>query len=122
MAKQIFKMILIGILAGVALFMAPFFLVKIFIFLLLIGAIMRLWWGGGRRHRGGWGGYQFAYADKIRNMNEEEYKAFKEKMNSSSCNYYHGCGGYYDNNWNNCGNWEKKDATTENKNESTNNQ
>lgn len=116
MAKQIFKMILIGILAGVALFMMPFFLLKVLVFFLIIGAICRLWWGG--RRRGGWGGYHFAYADKIRNMNEEEYKAYKEKMNSSSCNYYNHCGGYY----NNCGDWEKKDPKMENKNETSNNQ
>ena len=117
MAKQFFKMILIGILTGIALFMMPFFLIKFLIFFLIIGAICRLWWGGKRRS--GWGrGYHFAYADKIRNMNDEEYKAFKEKLNSSSCNYYHGCGGYY----NNCDNWEKNDNKTENKNETSNNQ
>ena len=116
MAKQFFKMVLIGVLAGVALFMAPFFLIKFFIFFLLIGAICRLWWGG-RRHRKGWGGYQFAFADKIRNMNEEEYAAFKEKMNSSSCNYYNHCGGYY-----NHDDWKKTDKKTDENNETSNNQ
>jgi hypothetical protein len=116
MAKQIFKSILIGILVGLAFFMLPFFLVKFLIFFLIIAAICRLWWGGGRRWRN-WQGYHYAYADKIRNMSDDEYKEFKEKMNTSSCNYYHGCGGYY----NNCGDWERWERK-ENKNESTNQQ
>ncbi len=117
MAKQIFKSILIGILMGVALFMLPFFLLKFFIFFLIIGAICRLWWGGSRRRGWGWKGYQYASTDQIRNMSEEEYKSYKEKMNSSSCNYYHGCGGYY----NNCGDWERWEKKDD-KNETTNNQ
>ncbi len=121
MAKQIFSTILIGILLGVVIFMAPFFLLKIFIFFLLIGAICRLWWGGRRggwKGRG-WGGYHYAYADKIRNMNEEEYKAFKEKMDSS-CGGYYGCGSYYNND--SCWGWDKNEKKTDSKNETSNNQ
>ena len=31
--------------------------------------------------------YQYVYADKIRNMNDEEYSEFKNKMETRSCCY-----------------------------------
>ena len=104
MAKQIFKSILIGILVGAALFMAPFFLLKFFLFFLIIGAICRLWWGGKRRRWSKWNNY--AYADHIRNMSEEEYKNYKEKWNgyNRGPQHYYGCGNHYNydcNDWSN---------------------
>jgi hypothetical protein len=95
MAKQIFKSILLGILIGVLFFMMPFFILKFFLIFLLIGAICRLWWGGGRRRWGHHHGWHYAYADKIRNMSEEEYTAFKSKTQDWNCGYNHRCGGYY---------------------------
>lgn len=90
MAKQIFKSILIGVLVGAALFMAPFFLLKFFLFLLIIGAIFKLIWGGKRHRWSKWNNY--AYADHIRNMSEEEYKNYKEKWHGHHCgpNHFHG--------------------------------
>ncbi|MBA3679739.1 MAG: hypothetical protein H0W73_00910 [Bacteroidetes bacterium] len=74
MIKQILKTVLAGILAGVALFMMPFLLIKVLIFFLLIKAIFRLL-GGRRRHHH----WQYAYAHKYKNMSEEERAAFTQK-------------------------------------------
>ncbi|MBA2610927.1 MAG: hypothetical protein H0U95_03080 [Bacteroidetes bacterium] len=73
MISQILKTILAGVLAGVALFMMPFIIIKVFIFFLLIKAVFRLM-GGRRRHH-----WQYAYAHKYKNMSEEERKAFMQK-------------------------------------------
>lgn len=119
MTKQIFKSILIGLLMGAAFFVMPFFLLKFFLFFLIIGAIMRLLWGGKRRGRGGWGGYQFAFADKIRNMNDEEYNSFKTKMQNRHYGHHqYGCGGYYNNNH---GCYNEGSTKTENKTETNTN-
>lgn len=78
MTTQVFKSIAIGVLVGAALFFAPFFLIRFLLFFLLIGLIVRFFVGG--RFRRGWGyGFPPAFADKIRNMTDEEYAAFKQK-------------------------------------------
>jgi hypothetical protein len=77
MTKHILKTILAGILAGAALFIMPFFLLRILVFVLIIGAVIRLLGGG--RHRCG-GRWRYAYAEKLNNMSEEERAAFKQKM------------------------------------------
>lgn len=74
MATQIFKTVLAGILAGIALFMVPFFILKVLVFFLLIKAIFRLMGGG--RGRGHW---RYAYAHQYKNMSEEERSAFMQK-------------------------------------------
>jgi len=84
MITQILKTIVAGILAGVALFMVPFFILKILIFFLLIKAVFRLL--GWRRRS--WRGMHPAYAHGCQNMTEEERKVFTEK-------YGQRCGGYY---------------------------
>lgn len=84
MTKQILKTILAGILAGAALFIMPFFLLRILVFVLIIGAVIRLL-GGGRRRWHGRGRY--AFAEKFNNMTEEERVAFKQKM-QDRCGYY----------------------------------
>ena len=86
MTKQILKTILAGILAGTALFLAPFFLIRILVFFLIIGAVIRLL-GGGRR-RFGRGRWNYAFAEKYSNMSEEEKTAFRERMQSR-------CGGHF---------------------------
>lgn len=73
MTKQIFKTVFAGILAGVAIFMMPFIIIKVLIFFLLIKAIFRLM-GGGRRHAQ----MRYAYAQKFQNMSEEERRAFMQ--------------------------------------------
>jgi hypothetical protein len=104
MAKQILKSVLIGILVGAALFMAPFFLLKFFLFFLIIGAICRLWWGGKRgKHRWRYANH-WTNPDNIRNMSDEEYKNYKEKWNGYNCGpqHYYGCGNHYNND---CNDW-----------------
>jgi hypothetical protein len=105
MTKQIFKVVAIGIIAGVALFTIPFFLLKAVIVVLLVGFMFRLF-GGRRRfdHRFGPG---FAYAgsghmrQRFQQMSEEEKKAFFEKMKHRGCRFSEGS--------------KEADVTTENK-------
>lgn len=116
MARQIFKSILLGILIGALFFLMPFFILKFLLIFLLIGAICRLWWGGGRRR--GWRYYNYhAYTDKIRNMSEEEYAAYKQKWQGYNCGGDNTCGGYY-----NYGCWEGWEKKTDQKKDSTNDQ
>lgn len=113
MMKQIFKAVALGILIGAAFFVMPFFLLKLFLFFMIIGAIFRLVWGGKHKHgwHRGWGpGYQFAMADKIRNMSDEEYTQFKNRVQNHSCGYHHHMG------------YTHKKTATDASTESTNNQ
>lgn len=81
MTTQVFKSIAIGVLAGAVLFFAPFFLLRFLLFFLLVGLIVRFFVAG--RFRRGWEyGFSSAFADKIRNMTDEEYAAFKHKTQS----------------------------------------
>lgn len=68
--KQFFKTVLAGCLAGLALFVLPFFLVRVFVFFLLIGAIFKLM--GGRRR----GMHHYVFAHNYKNMSEEERANF----------------------------------------------
>ncbi len=77
MTAHVLKSIGGGVLIGAALFFAPFFLLRAFLFILVIGAIFRLFVG--RRFRRGWkSDFHPAFADHIRNMSDEEYTAFKQ--------------------------------------------
>lgn len=80
MKRTIFKPILAGILLGAAAFFMPLLLLKAVFFFLIIGFILRsiLW---RRYHRGAY--LYVNSADKIRNMSEEEYTDFKNKMKNS---------------------------------------
>lgn len=75
MSNQIIKTIVFGVVLGAALFWVPFFALKVLVFFLLFGFFFRFF--GRRRYYGptGW-----AFADKIRNMSEEEYSSFKENV------------------------------------------
>ena len=88
---KILKPIVFGVLLGAGLFYAPFFLLRIALFFLVIGGLFRLF--RGRRGYGprgyGWrgrgpGGFgadrRLAFAEKVRGMNDEEYTRFKEKF------------------------------------------
>jgi hypothetical protein len=98
MKRSIIKPILIGILIGTAAFFAPFLMLKVLGFVLILGLIFKLFWWGSWRHRGGWGGhhgrmsYGVLFADKIRSMSEEEYAEFKNKYANDSCGDSCGCG------------------------------
>ncbi len=68
---------LAGALLGGALFILPFFLLRIALFFLLIGAIFRLFRGPRQwRHRGHW---RTDFTDRIRQMSDEEYTEFKQR-------------------------------------------
>ena len=73
MNKSIVKVIVVGILFGTIAFFAPFLLIKVMLFIVIAGALFRLFWRG-RGHYG-----RFAMADKIRSMSDEEYTAFKNR-------------------------------------------
>jgi hypothetical protein len=79
MKRSIFKPILAGILIGAALFFIPFFLLRVLIVFLIIGGLFRLF--GGRGFRGRYNrGFHPAFADKIRNMSDEEYNQYKQNI------------------------------------------
>ncbi|KOY85456.1 hypothetical protein AD998_04185 [bacterium 336/3] len=80
MVKSIFKSVLIGVLLGAMAFFVPVFLVSMFI---LFG-LARLF-GGKRREK--WMYYQIRFAEKIRNMSEDEYTQFRVSLASARCNY-----------------------------------
>jgi hypothetical protein len=104
MTRSILKPIIAGILLGTAAFFMPFFILKAILFIFIIGTIFRaIMW---RRHY--WGKWQYiAYTDKIRNMSEEEYKEFKDKMN----NWNHNCCDNKNWNWRNCDSKENCETT-----------
>ncbi len=86
--RQVLKAIIFGVCIGAAIFFIPFPLRFIFGFLLIFFAFR--FFAFGRRFRGGWRSgyapYQFmhnhAYADRWRNMSDDERKAFIKKMES----------------------------------------
>lgn len=79
MNYQLLRTILFGALVGLALFWAPFFILKVFLFLLIFGFFFRIFRGRGNGPRG------WAFADRIRGMSDEEYANFKQ-------DYRAGCG------------------------------
>lgn len=80
-SMKLLKPILAGILLGAALFFMPFFVLRVAVVFLIIDALFRLF--GARRFGGGYGrAFNHAYADNIRNMSDDEYKAFKNNPNS----------------------------------------
>lgn len=87
MNKSIVKPIVAGILLGAAAFFMPFFLLRTILFFGVIGILFRLFIG--RRMRAGFGGraFQPAFADKIRNMSDEEYAAFKSRF-QGNCGHH----------------------------------
>ena len=82
MNNNLLRSILAGLLLGVALFVMPFFLIRLVFFFVIIGVLFRLFGGG--RFRGRWGrgrrfGYMPAFADRIRQMSDSEYTTFKQR-------------------------------------------
>lgn len=81
MKKSLFKPVLGGVFLGSILFAMPFFILKVALFFLVCGTLMRLFARGRMRHGGMRGmGFGPAFADKIRGMSDEEYDAFKTKF------------------------------------------
>jgi hypothetical protein len=82
MNRSIFKTIVFGSLFGALAFAAPFFLVRTFFLFLIVGGLLRLFVGARFRCRGM---YVPVFADKIRNMSDDEYAAFRERFNGGGC-------------------------------------
>lgn len=82
---QVLKAILIGVLAGAAVFFVPFPFRFFFIFFFLFFVFRFFWWG---RWRGGYRGRDYAgnhfwnpsYTERWRSMSDEERKIFIKKM------------------------------------------
>ena len=72
------RRVLAGVLLGTVLFFAPFFVIKIFVFIAIVGLFFRLFRGSGfyGRHRWAW-----THPDDIRSMSDEEYEQFINKYN-----------------------------------------
>ena len=83
--KSILKSIAVGILIGAL----AFFTFKLIITFFIIGGIMSLFarrrFGRQGFGPGKFGGPRFAFADKIRNMDEEEYNSFKSNFENRGC-------------------------------------
>lgn len=88
MNRNILKPVIAGVLMGAALFFIPFFVLRVVAVVLTVGLLFRLfgrrsWKPGGRRRE------RFTrFADKIRNMTDQEYEQFKER-------FQYGCGGQH---------------------------
>lgn len=79
-----FKSIIAGALIGTAFFFIPFIILRVLLFALVIGALIRIF-GRGRLGRGfGWNN-QLGFMNTIRSMSDEEYNHFKQ-------NFQHNCG------------------------------
>jgi hypothetical protein len=88
MKSSIFKPIVFGVLFGAAAFFVPFFLIKVIFFFALMSFIFRMFWWSKRGHHLQ---YRLAYADKLRNMTDEEYAVFKNNVsNNHDCHKHYG--------------------------------
>lgn len=84
MNYHVIKPIVGGLILGSILFFFPFFIVKVFGFLLILGLIF--WVVKGRRAH--WRKFAFVHPDKIRSMSDEEYDAYKANFGKSRCYHY----------------------------------
>jgi hypothetical protein len=80
MKHSILRSILIGLLFGILFVMAT----KLILVLLIVCEIFKLS-GKGQWKRGQWKNHKMAYADKIRNMGDEDYVNFKENFGKNHC-------------------------------------
>ncbi|MDG1332327.1 MAG: hypothetical protein P8P74_08345 [Crocinitomicaceae bacterium] len=85
MKISVFKSILIGLLVGLLVVVAT----RLVIILLIVGAIFRLS-GRGKWRRKQWKEKRMAFVDKVRGMDDEEFKNFKENFEGN-----HGCHSNY---------------------------
>ena len=85
MIKSIFKAILGGFLLGTLAFYAA----HLFFALLFFGLLMAIF-ARRRFGRNGFAEHKLAFASHVRNMNEEEYEAFKKRMETpqNHCSNY----------------------------------
>lgn len=91
MTRTIIKSIAFGLLLGTGFFFIPKFMIGLFIVTCLFGIMARKrMYMNSRFHM-----YQFAYAEKIRNMSEEEFKTYQSKIEEHG---YHHCRNHYQQN------------------------
>lgn len=76
---KILKPVLFGILLGAGLFYLPFFVLRVALFFLIVGGLLRLFRGRMRHGGGPWGpgNRRLAMAEKVRAMSDEEFAEFK---------------------------------------------
>lgn len=79
---KIIKPVLFGALLGAGLFYLPFFILRVALFFLIIGGLLRLFRGRFQRGSGPWGpgNRRLAMAEKVRAMSDEEFVEFKSKV------------------------------------------
>lgn len=75
MKISIFKSVLIGLLVGLLFFIAT----KLFVVLLIVGAIFKLS-GKGKWRGKHMKGRRMAFVENVRGMSDEEFKNFKENF------------------------------------------
>jgi hypothetical protein len=85
MTIQILKTIAAGILAGIAIFLMPFIIIRVLIILFIIRVIFRLF-GGRRRWKYAEHHFYPAFSRRWQHMTAEEKKAFRDKMESKFFN------------------------------------
>ena len=85
MTIQILKTIAAGILAGLAIFLMPFIIIRVLIILFIIRVIFRLF-GGRRRWKYAEHHFYPAFSHRWQHMTAEEKKAFRDKMESDFFN------------------------------------
>ncbi len=76
MKRLFLKPIIGGVFIGTALFLMPFFILKVVLFFAIGGTLFRLFARGHMKGRG----FGPNFADKIRDMSDEEYEAFKARF------------------------------------------
>lgn len=83
MKASIVKPVIAGMLIGAGLFFIPFFVIRVVLFILIVGLFVRLFIRP-RRFGAGFHQRRFAYADHLRSMSDEEYAQFKQRT-SQGC-------------------------------------
>lgn len=85
---KVLKAVIGGGLLGAAFFFIPFIVMRILLFMILIGFIFRLlgrsrWGRRGFDHHGFGRSKEFAFADYIRGMSDEEYNRFRQHFGNN---------------------------------------
>lgn len=91
MTKQILKVVLAGALAGAALFIMPFLIIRLVVFFLLISLIFRLVGRRGHWQHQSWRygidpQKRYAFAKRWHNMSTDERTSFMQKMEGEMFN------------------------------------
>lgn len=86
MNTSIIRPVIAGLLIGTALFFIPFFVLRVAVFILIVGLIFRLF-AGRRRWNRNFMDRRLAFIDRVRNMSDEEYNQFKQQS-AYGCGYH----------------------------------